>query len=685
MSNLKRAYSADNLSRAWSWLRSNPDRAYKSYFRELYDAYATADEALIRHLADRLKRGIYRPTDACKVFLPKPSGILRPITLLSVEDQIVYQAFSNVVAERLYPHVSKRYNKQVFGHQYAGLGSAWFYRRWTDGYRAFNAAATSAFADGYVWTASFDLTAFYDSIDHRVLRHFIEKIGCSRDFCEALTEALSVWTATSTQIYHNHGIPQGPLSSGLIAEAVLAYFDQNHRTASGVKYLRYVDDIRLFARDDKHLRGMLVALDRLSKDVGLFPQSSKIDIHRVTDIQDELKSVSTPTEAVLDEDELDQTALYHRLVELSPRFEVKNPTRFKYLLGRAIPSARLTERLWRIYEQQPHLYDVISRYLTRYDKFPVRVGIRLVSEVEKQELYPAVRAALINVSTGKLSAQALTSARRKFKPLWTPRVSQADLSDALARWLHHERRFTERQAEYSVVSTRPGWLQARVQYAVPWLAFSDTQRRTWLNVNMRSEFADVAISAARLVGVMGIEVARPVREVHPLARLVLKEYGRIRRAKAGVCGIRLAVGEMTGHDIAVNWRKLFGRNYKHAEAQVIECKAYFKTSANSWVNGTDVFVDWLLAALFRRDPSLGTYTMGNVGGYMSHGVLKARYPRVLKLLNEVHTKRYMSNLSHAKVKKTSQPTKRIPFRWLRRGAVLLRRAADELAIRFPAN
>lgn len=684
MSNLRRAWDLANLRRAWAWVRSNPDRAYKSYFRELYSAYATADEALLRHLADRLNRGIYQPTDACKIFLPKPSGILRPLSLLSVEDQIVYQALANVIAESLFPHVSKRYNKQVFGHLYAGTGGAWFYRRWSDGYRAFNKAAEEAFAKGYEWTASFDLTAFYDSIDHRVLRHFVQKIGCDKELAERLTDYLSVWTATSTRIYHNHGIPQGPLSSGLIAETVLAYFDQNHRAETGVKYFRYVDDIRLFARDDKHLRGMLVSLDRLSKDVGLFPQSSKIDIHRVSDIQEELKSVSTPIESVLAEPELDQKELYKRLVELSPGYKVKYTTRFKYLLGCATPSARLTERLWRIYEKQPYFYDVISRYLARYDKMPDRVGIRLVQEVERQELYPAVRAAFIGASIARLPAKVLKSAGRKFKPLWKPRSSQADLSDALATWLHYEKRFTDRQAQYSVVFTRPGWLRARVQYAVPWKDMSVAYSKAWLNANLRAESADVAVSAAWLMGAMGIAVSRPARDIHPLARLVLKEFGRLRRAKAGVCGIRLSIEEMTGYDVAVNWRKFFGRNYKHAESQIVECKGYFKTSANSWVNGTDVFIDWLLDSLFRRDGSLGTYTMGNVGGYTSHGALKASFPAVFKLLNEIHAKRYESNLSHAKVKKTSQPTKRIPFKWLQKGAVLLRKASEELAMKFPA-
>ena len=169
MADLSQAWSINNLRQAWRWIRSNPDRAYKAYFRELYSAYAVADEPLLKHLSDRLNREVFVPSDSCKILFPKPSGILRPITLLSIEDQIVYQAMTNIIAEKLSRHVRNRYNKQVFGHLYAGSSSIWFYKKWSVGYQAFNKAAELAFNNGYVWTASFDLTAFYDSIDYSVL------------------------------------------------------------------------------------------------------------------------------------------------------------------------------------------------------------------------------------------------------------------------------------------------------------------------------------------------------------------------------------------------------------------------------------------------------------------------------------------------------------------------------------
>ena len=188
-------------------------------------------------LAERLRRGIYEPETSTKLFHPKASGILRPYSLLSVEDQIVYQAALNLIAEKLYPRVVQRYNKHVFGHLYAGKTSTWFYRKWSDGYKAFNNATKQAFADGYIYTASFDLTACYDSLDHRVLNHFLGKLGFDPDFRTKLTEWLEKWMATECRIFHNHGIPQGPLSSGLLSEVVTALLRRSETEEDRLPFL----------------------------------------------------------------------------------------------------------------------------------------------------------------------------------------------------------------------------------------------------------------------------------------------------------------------------------------------------------------------------------------------------------------------------------------------------------------
>ena len=460
MTDLDALRHSENLRRAWRWIRSNPDAAYKSYFRPLYQHFAIAEDALLDDLADRLRRDIYEPEAACKLYHPKVSGILRPISLLSVEDQIVYQAATNLIAEKLKPRIVLRYNKQVFGHLYAGKSSTWFYRKWSDGYKAFNQAARQAFGDGFVYAASFDLTACYDSLDHRVLRHFLEKLGLDPDFRGTFAKWLEKWSATERGIFHNHGIPQGPLASGLVSEVVLAHFDELKLRGVDFCYFRYVDDIRLFAKNEHDLRRLLVSLDLLSKDVGLFPQSGKISIHRVQNIEDELKTVSTPPESAITARFIDQKKLLKRIEELTPRCRIANPTRFKYLLAHAETSARLTERLWRILENHPEIYRSICNYLRRYAKLPRVPATKLVELIKTNTLYQAVRAEFINAADGRLPPAQDKALAKLLKKTWTPKAMHADLQVATGRFLIRTGSLSANRIAYACRVAPSWWTRA---------------------------------------------------------------------------------------------------------------------------------------------------------------------------------------------------------------------------------
>ena len=252
-----------------------------------------------------------------------------------------------------------------------------------------------AFKDGYQFTASFDLTACYDSIDHGVLRHFLDCLGVSAEVCALLCAMLTKWTDSGLKkpIHHGHGIPQGPVPSGLFAEVVLSHFDSTAKKR-GLRYFRYVDDIRLFARDELTLRQELIALDIKSKEVGLFPQSSKVSMHRVTNIEDEIKGISQPfsTGARL---VVDQAKLKKALVSLSPRFTVENATQFKYDLGSAEPDAQLVLRLLAILDRDPSFYDPVCRYVTRCPRLSRKASLTLLDVLRAHDLYPGFAAGLL--------------------------------------------------------------------------------------------------------------------------------------------------------------------------------------------------------------------------------------------------------------------------------------------------
>jgi hypothetical protein len=101
MTHLENVFDIKNLRRAYRWILSNHDSEYKSYFRDSYDAFAIASETHLKWIRGEGVKERYQLAHASKVLTPKPSGILRPITLLTVEDQIVYQACVNPIAEAL--------------------------------------------------------------------------------------------------------------------------------------------------------------------------------------------------------------------------------------------------------------------------------------------------------------------------------------------------------------------------------------------------------------------------------------------------------------------------------------------------------------------------------------------------------------------------------------------------------
>lgn len=680
MADLDQLRHLDNLRRAWRWLRSNPDTAYKSYFRSLYQRFAIAEEALLDDLADRLRRGIYEPEPSAKLFHPKASGILRPYSLLSVEDQIVYQAALNLIAEKLQPRVVQRYNKTVFGHLYAGKTSTWFYRKWTDGYKAFNQATKQAFTDGYVYTASFDLTACYDSLDHRVLKHFLGKFGFDPDFCTKLTEWLEKWTATGRGIFHNHGIPQGPLSSGLLSEVVLSYFDDLKLKHTDFRYLRYVDDIRLFAKDEHTLRRLLVRLDEMSKDIGLFPQSGKIGIHRITNIDEELKSVSNPPEAAITRQFTDQKKLLDRIKELTPRYRIADATRFKYLLAHATPSAPLTARLWRVLEHHLEIYRSVCNYLKRYAKLPRIAGEKLVEVIKVSTLYASVRAEFISAADGRLDTAQDRKLAKMLKKLWTPRAMSPDLQVAVGRFLMRTGDLSATQVAYACRTAPSWWTRAAlIEAAVP-SSLGATTIRQIVDDGVKDDGGDPALAA----GWKGFEAAHVPpgnrKGWKKSAEILLRELGLIQRSTAAHCGINNAFAKLNATIPASNWKKLFGARYSQAELQAIETVAASGVNITGFVNLLDVFDDLLIDAVYKADPAIGNYTLGGIGSVLHAptGRFAVKYPKTYELAKEVHDRRYESMASHPLIKRTGKPTKRISYKFLPTAKRLLRESIAEL-------
>lgn len=671
-SDLDRAFSLSNLKLAWKWTLSNPEALYKNYCREVYAAYSVEELKLILLLRQKLLAGAYIPKPPCKLYFPKSSGILRPYSLLSVEDQIVYQAIINVIADKHYKRAKKRYLKQVFGHLYAGRGSNFFYRKWQDGYKSFSDSIRKAFADGYRYVASFDLTACYDTIDHQVLRQLLQRLSLDDDLIDTLLNYLPTWTQDSDlggdALYHGHGIPQGPLPSGLLAELVLSTFDAEMSSNGDVQYFRYVDDIKLFAKGEHALRHALVDLDLVSKRIGLFPQSSKIEIHKIKKIEDEIKGVSHPPEPPAVKVAKDQSAVRQRLNELTRNYQVADETRFKWVLGMARPSKPLGRRLLRVLDDHPHLYVSIFRHFQLWNTIPDDIADALLTQLETQDLYAAFSARLLECVIGRISTPMLAKYQAVVENLaknaTSAQIGFSELRCAAVAWMLYYNKLTYQECLDSF-SWCNWWCKTQILKHVNYALIGLPSASHLLTLLTTDDSIDVGVLAAYRLASSGMTLDTRVQGSRtPDAEVLLRTFGLIGRVTNRVCGISTSFRLMMWADpfYPRSWRTVLGPHYDVARQQIVAASGKLRTSPSEWVNLLDTFADLFLAALYNHDGSLGVYQQGNHGGVLTPtGRLAMNYPLLYKAISHIHDLRLESSLSHAYVKKTGKPTRRIKY------------------------
>ncbi|MDO9445133.1 MAG: hypothetical protein Q7K37_07435 [Dehalococcoidia bacterium] len=351
--------------------RSRSDLEYKSFYRHLLDPYRAAVRTNSLRLIDDIQKGLYRPSPPRVFHQPKRGGGLRPRSVLAFRDLIVYQAVVNSVADALHAEQQKLAGIKRFGTLYAGAGSTYFAERWEVGYRSFTTAMTDLFESGDRVVGEFDLASYYDVIDHQLLRRRAEEHFDDETALELLFGGcLPVWTSANG-LDRGHGIPQGPEASAFLAEILL--FDLDELDYEGAAYLRYVDDIKLFAADRRIVDRGLLRLELRTREIGLIPQGEKIGVRFPQDAAELIKSVPSSLLAAEDsQGDQSQAELWDLLrSSVEGRGDSKtivNETWFKYALNH-LRATRRTLRFVRPFAaSRPDMASLVARYLTRFGR-----------------------------------------------------------------------------------------------------------------------------------------------------------------------------------------------------------------------------------------------------------------------------------------------------------------------------
>ena len=289
----KNAFSPKAMRLAWERYIRTHQREAKDYIG--IKAFGRNIEANLHGLSADVCAGRFRPTIPAKVFKPKASGMQRTISILRVEDALVYQALANRAAFKTFDSLAKT-SDFVFGAVLhpsvkrglkaldSGPDDLYLLQYYPPLYKKFLESAYHVVKDDQVThQLETDITSFYDSIPHYNLMEMLRRdAGFSGDMLALLQACLNMWSGTRDGSTPGMGIPQAADASHFLANYFLLEIDQM-AVKNGLCYFRYMDDIRIYGHNEEELRSVLVDLDRHLKRHGLSLNSKKTSVDKISE------------------------------------------------------------------------------------------------------------------------------------------------------------------------------------------------------------------------------------------------------------------------------------------------------------------------------------------------------------------------------------------------------------------
>lgn len=217
-------------------------------------------EANLRDLHDRFQSGSYFAPPVRRVHIPKGDGRnTRPIGIPTFEDKVLQRAVV-MVLEAVY--------EQDF------LDCSYGFRPGRSAHQALEALWHALMKTGGGWVLEADIQSFFDSVDHGVLRGFLDLRVRDGVLRRAIDKWLKAGVLEQGTIRHpGEGTPQGGVVSPLLANVYLhevldKWFEAEARPRlrGSATLVRYADDfVVAFEREDDARRVLEVLSQRFGK------------------------------------------------------------------------------------------------------------------------------------------------------------------------------------------------------------------------------------------------------------------------------------------------------------------------------------------------------------------------------------------------------------------------------------
>ena len=226
----------------------------------------------IRKLKQRLDTG-YRPSQPLEIIdIPKKGYTLRPGSYLIPEDRIIYQA----VVDYISLQVEEPPEDCVFSYRLnKEKQKSDMFQFWRDWWLRWRKEMRKVYADGYCSILRTDIAAYFEHIDHRILRERIlnGQVG-EKEVLDLLDKLLKKWALSDNK---HIGIPQGFNASSFIGNLYLIDLDKKMRR-NDFKYFRYSDEIYVLTKSEHKARKAIQFMTHELRNLHLNLQDAKTDI-----------------------------------------------------------------------------------------------------------------------------------------------------------------------------------------------------------------------------------------------------------------------------------------------------------------------------------------------------------------------------------------------------------------------
>jgi len=252
---------------------------------------------IIEHLKGKIvasesKKIEYDPLPLERIDIPKKDFTFRHGSVPEIIDRIYYQALCNAIALKVDSNLTRIEDKVLFSYRLSDKkNDEYMFIESSKAYNDFisyqNLLCES---NDYQYVLETDIADYFERIYHHNLIQLLEGFDCDYEIVEAIAKLLRKWNEGVS-----YGIPQSLWPSYLLGNSFLHELDIA-MIRDDIKYVRYVDDIRVFCKSKEIAKRELMRIDQIIRPLGLNLQPSKTNIYEKKAFCDRIRPFSNKLE-----------------------------------------------------------------------------------------------------------------------------------------------------------------------------------------------------------------------------------------------------------------------------------------------------------------------------------------------------------------------------------------------------